>query len=156
MKLYEHALAMYNELASRAALDKAGTLRFEGSKVEAFRAIGVSQSYYSSIFDALTELGCIEQVQRGASHLPSVILLYHPPEREAMTETYSVAAPVHVDLTKPISLDTLSQEVRELQGRLPDIDVKSFILSLDARLTDIEGRLARLEQGGGKGFASQA
>lgn len=141
-KLYEHTLAMYNELRNRAEpLDNGDTMRFEGSKVEAFRAIGVSQAYYSPIFDALTELGCIEQIQRGASRLPSVILLHHPPESEDFAAIY------HVALTKPTPLDTIRQEVDDLRRRLPEIDVKSFIVSLDARMTDIESRLARLEQG---------
>jgi hypothetical protein len=141
-KLYDHALAMYRELERQAEpLAKGATLRFEGSKVQAFRAIGISQSYYSPIFDALTELGCIEQVQRGASHLPSVILLHHPPDSDEFAEIY------HVALTKPKPLDTLRQEMEDLRRRLPEIDVKSFVISLDARLTDIEGRLARLEQG---------
>jgi hypothetical protein len=140
--LYEHALSVYNELQNRAGEpDKHGKMRFEGSKVEAYRAVGVSQAYYSQIFDSLTELGCIEQVRRGASGHPSVIVLHYPPDPGAFAEVYRAV------LTKPHPLDTIREELDELRRRLPDIDINSFIISLDARLTEYEGRLARLEQG---------
>lgn len=143
-KLFEHATSVYNELAQRARLDNGeidGTLRFEGSKVEAFRAVKISQMYYTPIFDLLTELGCIEQVRRGTSSQPSVIVLHKPPVLEEFTASHTKV------LTKPTPLDTLRQQIEDMRRRLPDIDLNSYILSLDTRLSDLEARLSKIEQG---------
>ena len=63
--IFHHMLSVYGELEARAApLDNGDTLRFEGSKVEAYRAANVSQGYYTQIFDSLEEMGSIEQMGR--------------------------------------------------------------------------------------------
>jgi hypothetical protein len=131
---------MYDELESRAALDSDGKLKFEGSKVEAFRALNVSQGYYTEIFDSLTEMGCIEQVRRGAGHQGTVIFLHHKPTMDQFTQIYRGV------LTKASPLDTIRQQINDVNRRLPDIDLKSFILSLDQRLGAIEARLDQIER----------
>lgn len=137
--IFNHMAAMYNELESRAEPHENGTLKFEGAKTDAFRALGVSQGYYTTIFDSLTEMGCIEQIRRGSGGQGSVILLHHPPEFDEYVSIYRTR------LTRPSPLDTIRQQVKDMQRRLPEIDLNSFILSLDKRLTEIE---ERLEQGG--------
>jgi hypothetical protein len=137
--IFGHMAAMYGELESRAEPHENGTLRFEGSKVDAFRGLKISQGYYSTIFDSLTEMGCIEQVRRGSGGQGSVILLHHPPVFDEYTSIYRTR------LTRPTPLDMIRQQVSDMQRRLPDIDLNSFLLSLDQRLTEIE---ERLEKGG--------
>jgi hypothetical protein len=138
-KLFEHTLAVYDALAERA-LDRDGKLTFEGSKVEAYRSVNLSQSYYTSIFDALTEMGCIEQVQRGFARTPSVIVLH---KRPVLSEFEGMYRGV---LTKPTKLDTLRQQIENLERRLPSIDLDGYILSFDQRLSEIEARLSRIER----------
>ena len=131
---------MYDELENRATLDSDGRMKFEGSKVEAFRVLSVSQGYYTEIFDSLTEMGCIEQARRGAGHQPTVIYLHHKPTIDEFTEIYRGV------LTKPSPLDTIRQQINDVNRRLPDIDLKGFILSLDQRLGAIEKRLEQVER----------
>jgi len=138
--IFYHMTRMYDELESRAALDSDGKLKFEGSKVEAFRALNVSQGYYTEIFDSLTEMGCIEQVRRGAGHQGTVIFLHHKPTMDQFTQIYRGV------LTKASPLDTIRQQINDVNRRLPDIDLKSFILSLDQRLGAIEARLDQIER----------
>jgi len=140
--IFTHMAHMYDELEKRAApLDNGDTLKFEGSKVEAFRAIGVSQGYYTKIFDALTAMGCIEQVKRGSGRQGSVILLRHKPEYDEYVGIYEKR------LTKPTELDTVRQQVKDLQRRLQGVDINGFILSFDRELTEIKARLDAIEGG---------
>lgn len=142
-KLFDHIVATYDELAKHA-LDKDGKLTFEGSKVEAYRSVNLSQSYYTPIFDALTEMGCIEQVQRGFARTPSVIVLHKRPVLSEFEGMYRGG------LTKPTKLDTLRQQIENLDRRLPSIDLNGYIISLDQRLSELEARLSRVEQHQGR------
>lgn len=144
--IFKHITLMYDELESRAApLDDFGgtaIMKFEGSKVEAFRAIGVSQGYYTKIFDSLAEMGCIEQVRRGSGQQGSVILLHRKPVYDEFTGLYRKR------LTRPTELDTVRQQVKDLQRRLQGVNVNDMFLSLNERLDQIEARLDKLDQGG--------
>lgn len=146
--IFNHMERVYDELVSRAALDNGGTVKFEGSKVEAFRAVGVSQGYYTQIFESLTEMGCIEQVRRGAGHFGTIMLLHHRPEYEAFSEIYQKR------LTKSRPLDTIQQQLNDMQRRLPEVDIQSFMISLDQRLAEIEARLEQIERREENEFAS--
>lgn len=114
--LLDHAIKLYEELKRRAATDSGGQLRFEGSKVEAFRACKISQAYYSVLFRELTESGCIEQLRRGDRHHPSVLLLHEAPTHERFSQTYKS------DLTKPQTLATLREWVGQLQDRIERLE----------------------------------
>lgn len=128
--MFQHATTLYEELVKRS---KRGV--FTGRKGDAFRAIGVSQGYYSALFNVLTELGCIEQTQRGSSRLPSVILLHHPPDAEDFVGAYQKS------LTRSTPLDSLRQQVDNLARRLPQADLNDFILRTESRLAEIEKAL---------------
>lgn len=141
--IFTHMGTVYNELASRSErLDKGDILKFEGSKVEAFRATGISQGYYTEVFDSLTEMGCIEQIRRGAGHQATVIYLHHEPEYDQYMSIYTKR------LTKRSPLDTIQQRISDMEGRMPGIDLDGFILSLDLRLAEIEARLDKIESSG--------
>lgn len=139
-KFYEHTLKLYEELDKRGKMGDDGVKVFDGSKVAAFRSLGISQAYYSRMFKALTELGCVEQVRRGTSHTTSILRLHHPPDPDDLKEVYASL------LTKPDPTDTLRQEMEVLQRRLPSIDLNSFIVSVDRRLVDLERRLSEVER----------
>lgn len=141
-KLIEHASVVYAALESRAKLDTDDRLVFEGSKVDAFREAKVSQGYYSMIFDTLIQAGCIEQVRRGGGRTPSLIVLHKPPSVGDFARIYQTP------LTKPTPLDTLREQMDLLARRLPKVDVDSFIIRLDQRLTAIEARLDKIERRG--------
>jgi len=135
-KLFQHCERVYEALQEKATGDI-----FEGSKVEVFRSVGISQGYYSEVFDILTELGCIEQTRRGTSGQTSMIALHHPPELEEFRQMYRNS------LTKRSPLDSIRQQVDDLRKGMPQVDVDSFIISVDGRLSDLESRVSDLEQG---------
>ena len=112
----DHAIALYAELEKRSELDSDGKLKFEGSKVEAFRACGISQAFYSISFRVLDELGCTEQIRRGDRHHPSIVLLHGAPSREQLKESY------RSDLTTPSTLATMREWVSQLEQRIMRIE----------------------------------
>lgn len=114
--LVDHAVALYGELEARAQIDSAGKLRFEGSKVEAFRACKISQAYYSILFRELTVAGCIEQIRRGDRHHPSIVLLHEAPTHERFSQNYRSA------LTKPDTIAKLREWVTQLEARIEHLE----------------------------------
>lgn len=130
-RIFQHVLALYTHLNEQA---KNGI--FTGSKVAAFRAINVSQGYYSQLYGALEEMGCIETlvIGRGGGK-PTEVRLHYPPELDKFQEIYAKA------LTKPNSYDMLRQELKLLQGRLPDIDIPAVLLDFEQRISALEKSL---------------
>lgn len=143
-KLLDHCTTVYRALEKRAERDGTDKLVFEGSKVDAFREAKISQGYYSLIFDVMTEAGWIEQTRRGGGRNPSLIVLHRAPVAEELEQVY--LSP----LTKSTPLDTIRQQMEVLARRLPSVDVDSFIVSLDHRLTAIEARLDKIERRRGR------
>jgi hypothetical protein len=146
--IFKHMEHMYDELEDRAApldsgdtVGNGNTLRFEGSKVEAFRALKISQGYYSKIFDALTEMGCIEQIQRGSGKQGSIILLHKRPVLDEYAGMYKSR------LTRPTQIDILRQRVNDMNRRLAGYDLNDMFLSLHQRLDQLEARLDKIERG---------
>jgi hypothetical protein len=106
-----NAEALYAELEKRA---DNGT--FTGSRVHAFQALDISNTYYSLVFNLLTESGCIEEVQRGNRRQPSIILLHGLLDRPRLAATYRAS------LTQPRSINTLRDYVGQLEGRLEALE----------------------------------
>lgn len=135
-RLFQHALALYNQLLSEASEECV----FEGSLVAAFRAIGVSQSYYSVLYGALKELGCIEVVRSGrGGGASSRVILHHPPDLEAFQARYTGG------LTKREPHGILGQRLENIEGRLPNIDLHSYIVETERRLESLEKQVTDLE-----------
>jgi hypothetical protein len=130
-KLYEHACKLYEALETESENGL-----YSGRKTVTFYRTGISQAHYSKVFNLLTETGCIEQVRRGDMSVPTLIRLHHAPIQEAVDS-------VPARLTKPGSHDNLRQRVEVIERRLPDIDLKAYIKSLESRLADIEAKLER-------------
>lgn len=130
-QLFQHAVKVYEALEAES---EDGV--FKGKKVELFRRVGVSDGHYSQLFNTLEELGCIEQIQRGTAYSPTIIALHHPPDLETFRAAYKKV------LTTPTPLDTMRQQIKQLEGRLPSVDIQSILANHETRLLDIEERLS--------------
>lgn len=135
-KLFEHACTLYDLMQKQAEGDT-----FEGSKVTLFRKTGISQGYYTKIFDILTETGSIEQIRRGDSSVPTLIKLNKRPTLDDFNTAYRSS------LTKPTAVDTLRQRVDALEQKGGEINLNSYIVNFDKRLTGLEARVRLLEGG---------
>lgn len=110
--IFQHALSLY-----QALVDQSTNGRFTGSKIALFRSLGLSNAHYSRLFDALTELGCIEQVQRGSKTYPSIIVLHKPPALEEFRTAYRTR------LTRPSSDATMRKRMDDLEGRIAALEI---------------------------------
>jgi hypothetical protein len=108
---------------------------FTGSTTAVFKSMGISQAYYSKLYDLLYDSGCVEQIQRGSSHTLSVLRLIRAPDADDFRVQH---------LTKPKSSATLlEQRVTNIEGRLPNVDLASIIDNFETRIADLESQIGR-------------
>jgi hypothetical protein len=113
---------------------------FTGSVVSVFKSLEVSQAYYSKLYDLLYDSGCVERIQRGSSHTPSVLRLIRAPDADdfrvqPLTNTKSSAT-------------LLEQRVTSIEGRLPNVDLASTITDFETRISDLESQIREVERFG--------
>ena len=158
--VYEHALALYNELGKYARITAVhelavrmptpgsktpgSPLKFEGSLVAVFRSLGISQSYYTPLFRTLKELGCIESLiaARGGGRKQSQVLLHYPPD----PDDFAAAWATHLTKTKASPIMELQLQINLIERRLPDIDLAEWILSIEQRLHSLEDTLREVQR----------
>jgi len=129
-------VALYDALYREAKGDT-----FTGSVVQAYHSTQLPGSYYSRLFHYLTEMGCIEQVQRGTRGRPSIIRLVKTPTEEDFLSVYKPGKFTQKSLTNLKSHATLQEEVEMLTRRLPNIDLEQWIVSTEARIAELEAKL---------------
>jgi len=141
-KSYEHALALYNELFSKSGHKSGHQGKFVGSITEAFRAISVSQSYYTPLFRTLKELGCIEVLvaAHGGGRRKSEVLLHFPPDPDEFAEMWRLTK------RKASAIMEQQQRIDIIERRLPDIDIATWIASTELRLEVIEQQLREVQR----------
>ena len=106
---------------------------FVGSKTKVYESTSLSMKYYPDLFELLTNMGSIEQTQRGNSHEPTRIRIGDAPTLErylAVSDTLT--------LTKRDTLDTLRKKVASLEERIPPIDLSRTLINLESRLSALE------------------
>lgn len=132
---YGHALKVYEELDSHATMEEQHGCRvFRGSKVASFRAVGMSQAYYSPIFTVLEQMKCIERLEHRPG-APSVIGLHGAPDPEEFERKYKEY------LTRPRQPSKIEQRVSNLEGRLGEIDLAAVLVNYEQRITRLEADL---------------
>ena len=73
--IFTHASNCYSLMQSQAHLevrDEVSFRLFEGSGMQIVKRLGLSDAYYSKIFDVLKEMGCVEQLKRGGGSSQSI------------------------------------------------------------------------------------
>jgi hypothetical protein len=143
-KDFEYCIEYYENLSKHSKPREINDIPctvFEGSLVDIFRGMGVSQGYYSKVRDILESLGCITILKRGSRAGPSLVILHHPPDFDE-----------YLLLNRPLtgSLDggKLAFAVREsLKQLLGGMDIVDTLDSIDKRITTLE----QLTTGGSSG-----
>lgn len=139
-KSYQHAVALYAAMEK----DAVGGV-WTGSKIHVFHELGISNGWYSVLFRTLTESGCIENDKRGGGGRGSTVILHHPPEHDEFLAAYELQHRLTRTAKRATLDEQLEQRISQLEGRLPNIDLSRYILSLDERLQKLEDRMAELE-----------
>lgn len=144
----DHCETVYNALAERATINiKTDELVFTGAISQVYRSLGISQSYYSSIFDTLEEVGSILKIQKGARSVDTVMALRGLPEvwPEHLTQHPKK------DLTGPEGYATLVLDVKKIQDSIGSLNVIEALINLDTRLGQLEAMLNKEKAPHGKG-----
>jgi hypothetical protein len=124
---------MYDELHSRAIdkkLQSGETARvFTGSYVDAWKATGIAQSYYTPIRRALEAHGAITILQRGGRNVDTVIVLIGLPD---------VWEDIPGGLTDGPKYASLNATVKDIERRLGGMNVAAALQEIEMRLTEVE------------------
>lgn len=143
-KLYAHLSDLYNFLVEESNDGE----NWEGSQAQTFAKMNLSSAYNPILYRGLRELGCIEMIERGHGPMPTKLRLLKPPQIEEFDEWREGERA----LTRRASLSTIEQDVRVLERRLPQgVDLPSWILGIENRLTAIEQRLGEMNGAKTKG-----
>ena len=138
LAIFEHAQKLWNALDALPFEKKERGKLVEVRKTHIFRELGISQTYYSPIWGALEQAGCIEVYEKGTHSKPSRILLF----REPTEDTFSVEV-----LTQPREPDILRQRIENIERRLDGLDLKGTVAALVKRQDALDQRLTKLEDG---------
>lgn len=143
--LFKHMYALYDLLYREAEGDT-----FTGSQRVVFDQLGLSPAYNSQLYRGLREMGCIEQVQRGAGKVPSILKLVHPPQIEQFNDWNRTAESAR-PLTRAATLRSVEAELRLLERRLPQgVSLPEWIVAIEGRLASLEAAIQGKERDGTK------
>lgn len=133
--LFEKIEALYKALnaCKGEKTPKGKVIHVQRTKV--FDTLGISRGYYSILYGALEDMGCIEHVTRGTQGKPSEMILHHAPNKEQYDPKRARSS-----LTVKRQSASLAQRVTILERRLEGIEVKEAIVALDKRIRALEGK----------------
>jgi len=126
---FRHALDFYKLLTQRAVSED-GVLEFRGSIVEAFRSLGISQSYYSPITRGLYDSGAMSMKQRGARGTVSIIVLHEQPTAATWIKSRLTTR------SKPATLS--EQQLEDILQQLGGINIVEALANHEARIKALE------------------
>jgi len=139
--LFKHSESFYQELEKNAKVEKIKGVKvkaFRGSITSIYRDLGLSYTYYGDIRRALERSGCIAPLQRGTSTQESVIVLHHPPDREAWESESD-------DLTAPLEDAMLRQELDDIKSQLGGMNIVDAFTDVQGQLDELSRRVRQLE-----------
>lgn len=129
MKMYQHALTLYDYMS-----DHAEDGVYKGTKVNAWRATGASQGYYTRVFSILEEIGSIKPMDFGGRGRRVYIRLNTRPT----LEEFSRASVKPTNLTPRANYSKLVRDVEAIKQQLPGVDLRSVIEDFETRLRKLE------------------
>ena len=131
-RLYSYAVRLY-EAMDKQAVDGI----YEGKVVDTFNSLHISQSHYTTLFNALKELGCIELLDRGVRGRLTRYRMHGAPDEAAYETRYESgltggAKPATVPIIE------LEQRINNLEGRLKGLEIKQVIVNHEERIVALE------------------
>jgi hypothetical protein len=109
---------------------------YEGKVTYLYHSLGISQTYYGSIFKGLQQVGSITKVNRGGrGTAPTAYVLHRKP---ALDEWKKLATK---PLTRPRDFAILSQQVQDLAQQIGGINIGEALVHLEQRLERVEEKV---------------
>jgi hypothetical protein len=136
--LFNHALKVYNEMrkeAKRTTIEGVRVHVYEGRITYLYQGLGLSQTYYSSIFKGLERMGSVTKLSRGGRGGVTRYVLHRPPDFDSWQEVSKKP------LTPPQDFAILAQRVEDLAKRLGGLDIGEALLDFETRLQRVEEKV---------------
>lgn len=110
---------------------------YTGKVVDTFQSLNISMTYYTPLFNALKELGCIELLDRGTRNRPTKYRLLKQPTESAYTTRYDSGL---TGTAKPATISTseLEQRIKAIERRLQGLELKQVIVNHEERIVALE------------------
>jgi hypothetical protein len=133
---------MYDRFMSQATYDPETKVTiWRGKLIQTADDLGLPAGTYKRVMDALTDLQCVEMLERGMRGQLTSLILHAAPTDELWTQ-----APAHKDLTRPESSAILSRRVQELERRLEGFDVKQGYVELQRQVSSLQDDVNFIKQ----------
>jgi hypothetical protein len=112
-----------------------------GSKVTVWRGfirkscdeLGMPNGTEKRLIGPLTDMGCIQLIQRGVNIHPSVVVLFNPP-----TEDLWEQLEPRQNLTRRMTYATMGQDLRAVQKQIGGVNLKELAKNFEDRISAIE------------------
>ena len=142
-KLRSYCAALYDHFLAESSVDEeTGYAIWRGHITKAARTVGIPEGTYKRVTDALHDLHCIEQIERGfRGNARSVVILHRAPTDEVWDASESGRKP----LTRPEAPAILSRRVDELERRLEGLDIKQALVDLQQQITKLRRQQESLQ-----------
>lgn len=149
LKLHSYCAALYDRFYEESEVDTETKLRlWRGHVTKTAKDVGLPNGTYRRVLDALTELKCIEQIERGfRGNAFSVIVLHRAPTPEVWDQQIRGRNP----LTRPESSAILSRRLEDLERRLNGIDLKKALVDLQQQISKLQDDVNKFSDGNTQG-----
>ena len=137
--IFNHAVKVYEAMvkeAKRTKLDGVPVRLYEGKVTYLYHSLGLSQTYYGTIFHGLQQVGSITKVNRGGrGTAPTSYVLHRKP---TLDEWKKLATK---PLTRPRDFAILSQQVENLAQLIGGIDIGEALAHFEQRIQRVEEKV---------------
>ena len=137
--IFNHAVKVYEAMrkeSKRTKLEGVPVQVYEGKVTHLYYGLGISQTYYGTIFKGLQQVGSITKVNRGGrGTAPTMYVLHHKP---TLDEWKNLATK---PLTRPRDFAILSQQVQDLAQQIGGINIGEALVHLEQRIERVEQKV---------------
>lgn len=102
------------------------------------RSLDIPKGTEYRIFGALTEMGCIEVLVKGASEHPTVVVLFKPPTPDLWAQIKNSPS-----LTRAPTLAKMRGELRDIQRALGGVNLNKVVKNFEDRISKVEAFLEK-------------
>jgi len=131
-KMYGYAVQLYEAMDNQA---EDGI--YVGKVVDTFNSLHISGSHYTTLFNALKELGCIELLDRGVRGRPTRYRMHGPPDEAAYDTRYESGLTAG-EKPATVSVTELEKRIATLEGRLKGLQIKQVLVNYEERIVALE------------------
>lgn len=135
-KLVSYANAFYAHMSENAVDEIIRGNKYtvwKGYISDTARNLSIPKGTENRILKSLTTMGCVEILVRGASHNPTVVVLFKPPTDDLWEQIQQTPS-----LTRAPTLATMRREQRDILQQLGGVNLKEVLKNFEDRISKME------------------